>query len=251
MKSILSVRNILPALALSCLASASVLGAESKPASTDPQVNALLTRHLEAVGGAGELQKITSRQITGTLERHGTKVPFIRTQKVPNRLLFETRFPKPGSLIQGFDGSMAWIQHPLQGVRRLEGKQHAALADEAWLHPVLHLRDQYPVRLFLGERIVKGRKLIAISMARKKLDRPEVWFFAETTTLLARVERKVDGGVHGEIPVIIVFEDYRKVNGVMIPFTVHTKLPTSDTVLHIDTVEQNLPLDDAIFKAPL
>ncbi len=245
------VRNILPSLVLCCLASAVAFAAESKLAASDPQADALLARHLEAVGGAEQLQKITSRRIAGTLERRGIKIPIIRTQKAPNRMLVETRFPKPGTLKQGFDGSTAWMQHPLQGGRRLEGKELAALADEAWLHPALRLRDQYPVRLFLGARTVEGRKLTAISLAGKKTARPEIWFFDEATMLLARVERQVDGGIQGEIPVVVMFEDYHKVNSAMIPFTVRTKLPTSETVLHIDSVEHDLPLDDALFQAPL
>ncbi len=50
----------------------------------DPQADALLTRHLQAVGGDEALNKITSLRVTGTLERHGNKVPVIRTQKAPN-----------------------------------------------------------------------------------------------------------------------------------------------------------------------
>lgn len=235
---------------LSCLTATVAAGAEPKSAPAAPPADALLARHLEAVGGTAGLEKITTRRIAGTLERNGNKVPVVRTQEAPNRLVVETRFPKPGTLKQGFDGRTAWMQHPLQGVRRLEGKELAALADEAWLHPALRLRDQYPVRRFLGERTVDGRKFTAISLARKMTDRSEVWFFDATTALLARVERRMDGGPHGEIPVVSVFEDYRKVDGTLIPFTVRTRLPTSETVLRIESVEQNLPLDDAIFRIP-
>ncbi len=112
------------------------------------------------------------------------------------------------------------------------------------------MQEQYPVRQFLGVRTFEGRTYAVLSLAQKKAAKPELWFFDETTALLARVERQADGGPQGGIPVVIVLEDYRKVAGIMIPFTIRTKLPTSETMLHVDAVEHNLTLNDAIFQAP-
>ena len=251
MKPILFTHKMRAALALTCLTSVLAFGAETNlVSSTDPRAEALLNRHLQALGGDAALQKITSRRITGSLERHGNKVPLIRIQKAPNLLVAETRFPRPGTLKQGFDGKVAWVQVPAQPGRRLKGKDRAAIADEAWLHPMLRVREQYSVRQFLGPRTVEGRTFTVLSLAKKKTTRPELWFFDETTALPVRIERQEDGGVQGEIPVITVLEDYRTVGGVMMPFTVRTKLPTSETVLHIDSIEHNLSFEDSVFQAP-
>lgn len=161
-----------------------------------------------------------------------------------------TRFPRPGTLKQGFDGKVAWIQVPGQPGRRLEGKERAAIAEESWLHPMLRVREQYPVRQFLGPRTVEGRTFTVLSLAKKKATKPELWFFDDATALPGRIERVEDGGVQGEIPIITVLEDDGKVDGVSMPFTVRTKLPTSETVLNIDAVEHNLALTDSAFQAP-
>ncbi len=251
MKSIPFTHKLRVAFLLAFLTSALAFGAETNlVSSADARADVVLNRHLQALGGEAALQKITSRRITGTLERHGRKVPFLRTQSAPNLMLMETRFPKPGTLKQGFDGEVAWIQVPGQPGRRLEGKERAAIADESWLHPVLRVQEQYPVRQFLGPRTVEGRTLVVLSLAKKKTAKPELWFFDEATALPARIERQEDGGVQGEIPVVTVLDDYRKVDGVMMPFTVRTKLPTSETVLHVDAVEHNLSFEAALFRAP-
>lgn len=251
MKPTRYTHKICTALAAVLLTTALTFGGETKPASNaDPKADALLNRQQQAVGGEAALQKITSRRITGTLERHGRKVPIIRTQKAPNLMVMETRFPKPGTLRQGFDGKVAWIQVPGQPGRRLEGKERAVIAEEAWLHPMLRVREQYPVRQFLGARTVEGRTFTVLSLAKTKTAKPELWFFDDATALPARIERVEDGGVQGEIPVVTVLEDYRKVDGVTMPFTVRTKIPTSETVLHIDVVEHNLTLTDSVFQAP-
>ncbi len=251
MKSFQFTHQFRAALSLVFLTSALAFGTETNlTSSAAPRAEALLTRHLQAVGGEAALQKITSRRMAGTLERYGKRVPFIRTQSAPNQMLMETKFPQPGTLKQGFDGNVAWIQVPGQPGRRLEGKERAAITDEAWLHPVLRLREQYPVRQFLGPRTVEGRTFTVLSLAKKKTAKPELWFFDEATALLARVEQQVDGGPQGDIPVVTLLEDYRKVDGVMMPFTVRTKLPTSETVLHVDAIEHNLSFADSVFQAP-
>lgn len=251
MKSSSFIQKLRAAFSLAFLTSALAFGADTNHVSSaDPRADALLNRHLQAVGGDAALQKITSRRITGTLERHGRKVSVVRTQKAPNLLVMETRFPKPGTLKQGFDGKVAWVQVPGQPGRRMEGKERAAIADEAWLHPMLRVKERYPVRQFLGERTVEGRNFTVLSLAKKKAAKPELWFFDETTALPARIERQEDGGVQGEIPIVTVLENYRKVDDVMMPFTVRTKLPTSETVLHIDLIGHNLSFEDSVFQAP-
>ena len=214
----------------------------------DKEADAVLNRSLKAAGGLEKLQSITSRKITGTLERHGKKVPFIRVQKAPNRFLNETRFPRPGTLKQGYDGHKGWIEHPLQGGRLLQGKELAALANGAPIHPLLNYRETFPVRRFLGQVDLKGKRYQKLSLGRDTTSTKETWFFDLQSGLLAQVHTQIDGGRHGSIPVITSFEDYQEHQGVMIPHRIRTKLPTIETSLHIETVEQNASYDDSIFQ---
>lgn len=248
MKSNSSPCNWLCSLMACCLPLGITRAAEPIPA--DPLADKVLEQNVSASGGTDAFRQITSRRVTGNVERHGAKVPFLRLQKAPNHLRVETLFPRPGTLKQGFDGRDGWVQHPLQGGRRLAGEELAALAADAWLHPVLHFKDQFPQRRLLPPRTIDGRNLTVLSMSRGTTGDPELWFFDPVTFLLARVERQMDGGKHGKIPVVIALEDYRKVDGVMMPFTVRTKLADLETVLHTDSVEHNVSLGDELFRPP-
>jgi hypothetical protein len=57
-------------------------------------------------------------------------------------------------------------------------------------------------------------------------------------------------GAQGEVPVVVRFEDYRTVDGVTLPFVVRTRVPTFETVLRLDRVRHNAPLDDTLFAVP-
>lgn len=219
----------------------------------DPKADALLLRYIEAQGGKAALEAITAQRLTGTIERHGNKVPHIRTQKGPNLLLTETRFPRPGTLKQGFNGTKGWVQHPLQGGRLMEGKELEGFAAQAWLEPTLHLNEMFSERKWLGPQTVEGTKLTALSLAKKKGTKAETWFFDDATALLSQVEQTIDGGPQGRIPVRTRFSVYRTVNGIMVPFTITTQLgegTSNVTVFRIDSVEHNFKIDDAIFQPP-
>jgi hypothetical protein len=153
------------------------------------EADRVLRLHVEAAGGEAALRRITSRRSEGSLERHGRGVPIVTLQRAPNLVHVETRFPRPGTLRQGFDGGTAWVLHPLQGGRLLDAGESAAFASQAWLHPSLHL-------------------------------------------------------------VVVRFEDYREVDGIVIPFTVRTRVPLFETVLRLDRVEHNVALDEGLFQKP-
>jgi hypothetical protein len=227
-------------LAILCLALDSMPSAEA---------DRILRLHLEAAGGEAALRRITSRRSQGTLERHGHAVPVVTHQRAPNLVHVETLFPRPGTLRQGFDGRTAWVLHPLQGGRVLDARESATFASQAWLHPSLHLAEAYPLRRWVGQEVHEGREVVVLALGSRE-DALESWRFDAATHRLLRIERKSDGGPHGEVPVIVTFEDYRAVDGIVIPFTVRTRVPLFETVLRLDRVEHNRPLDEGLFQKP-
>ncbi len=224
---------------------------EPGAAPIDPKADDLLRRYVDALGGTRALETVTTRRMSGSVERFGNEVPHIRTQKAPNLLLLETRFPNPGVLKQGFNGSIGWIQHPLQGERLLEGNELVDFANQAWLQPALHLSEMYAVRKWLGPRNCDGADCTALSLAKKAGLPAETWFFNASSALLSRIEQTVDGGPKGEISVTMLFTDYRKIDGLMTPFAVKTIVGADNpavSVFRVESLEHNLKVDDVIFQ---
>jgi hypothetical protein len=235
-----------------CLLAVTTVPVTPHHAPADPgtaEADRLLQRHVEALGGEKVLSRITSRQCEGSVERHGRSVPIVTYARSPNLARIETRFPKPGTLIQGFDGTAAWVLHPLQGLRRLEARETAAFASQSWLHPALHIAETYAVRRWVETGTRDGVEIAVLALGRDD-KRLETWRFDAATARLLEIERKDDMGIHGEVSVVVRFEDYRTVDGVTLPFTVRTRVPLFETVLRLDHVRHNLPLDDALFALP-
>lgn len=213
-------------------------------------VESLLQRHRVATGDEGARAKVSSRRATGWIERNHTKIPLVQSQRAPNLLQTETRFPRPGTLKQGFDGAIAWVLHPQQGGRKLAGRELATVRAAAWFDPMEHVREMFPVRRWGGARTVDGRAMVALEFGAQAGGPSETWLFDAGSVLLARIEKTVDAGSQGLVPVIQLFEDYREVDGLKIPFRVRTRLPTMETVLQFETVEHNVAFPDGFFSAP-
>lgn len=244
-----TIRSLFCLFALAA-AGAILHSAPGPRADDDARVEGLIKRHLSAVGGESALARISTRRATGWIERNQTKIPFVQSQRAPNLIRTETRFPRPGTLRQGFDGTTGWVLHPQQGGRKLGGRELAAVAASAWLSPAQHFGELFAVRRWGGARTLDGRAMLALDFAVREGEPVETWLFEAETALLARIEKTVDGGSQGIVALTLLFEDYREKDGVKFPMRVRTRLPKLETVLQFDLVEHNVAFPDGFFAAP-
>jgi len=77
--------------------------------------------------------------------------------------------------------------------------------------------------------------------------KPVRLYFDAQTGLLTRFLRYTEVAL-GFTPVQIDYADYRAVDGVKIPFRRTQTRPSGRSVIQIDTVQQNVPIDESKFK---
>jgi hypothetical protein len=74
-------------------------------------------------------------------------------------------------------------------------------------------------------------------------------YFDEQTGLLTRVIRYNDAGL-GVMPVQVDYSDYRDADGIKIPFRWTLSRPNGRFTIQVDSVQQNVPVDDSKFVKP-
>jgi hypothetical protein len=89
----------------------------------------------------------------------------------------------------------------------------------------------------------------AYRMIGQRADGVDRLYFDAQTGLLLRLWTTMDTPL-GSIPQEMNFEDYRAVNGVMIPFTIRVVAMTGDRTYKWDQVIVNAPVEDSIFTQP-
>jgi hypothetical protein len=229
-----------------------------------PTVDQILTKYVAALGGEQAMRKVTTRIITATQDiptGPGGSIPvpakLERSQKAPN-LVLDVYTAEKFTIADGFDGNAAWakaqngnVTSPAPGGVDAERAQRAA----AFYEP-LTLKEQYQTLRVDGTARVNGHDAYVV-IGTPAADTPERLYFDAQTGLLLRKWTYVETAP-GRVPYQVDFDNYRNTgSGVKIPFTIHmapagprTELETTST-LHVTSVKDNVPLDDATFVKPI
>ena len=222
-------------------------GARTPAAPALPSVERIWTSYVNAVGPVGSPPRGTGIIISGWDDR-----PEGRYGKVEIVLSGADRYratvtAPTGTTSQGFDGDVAWVATN-DRVQRLAGDDIARLRRIAMRYRPVKDRPA-DLRVVGVERVadhdvyVASAKTSAITTLTLYFDvvtgllRREV---TTTETLLLPLQEQVD------------YADYRDVNGIQLPFHVQTSegAPYGDVTRTFLQIRRNVPVDDALFRAP-
>jgi outer membrane lipoprotein-sorting protein len=229
------------ALLLLC---ASTAGAQT------PTVDALIEKYLAARGGESRLATIETRRVSGTITIGDREAKLRVLAKRPNLMLQEMSTGDQ-RFITAFDGQQAWALNPMLGdkAQRVDGPPANALRDQAQFDgPLLGARRR-------GDRIeVVGRETVEGSptwkLAVHSEDRIVHVFLDEQSGLERKVSATIPGEA-GDVLIESVFSDYATIDGTMLPRHVETRVGGElQATVRLESVEFNVPLDDAEFRMP-
>jgi len=198
--------------------------------------------------GNAALRQVSTRVTKMRTENttSGLHIASTTFQKRPNLIVSRQEIPGIGEEWQGFDGKTGWASSELQGFRTMQGPELQQMVGNADIDGPLRLRDLCPLRRLLGETVEKDRTLVGIALAT--LQGPAGNFYFDTQTyLLVRMETYVQAGASGQLKITADFSDFRPVDGLKVPFVTVITNPAMRLVTTIESIEQNVPLEEAFF----
>jgi photosynthetic reaction center cytochrome c subunit len=224
--------------------------AAGKPGDAKPSLpgaDQLLDKYLGAVGGADNLQKITSRVQKGTLTAFGEQhFPLDIYSKAPDKR-HSVMHLKNGDSITAFDGKQGWLSTPGR-LHMMSAAENDAAQMDSDLYLPAHLKTIYQkFRVELGEKIEGHETFLVTGESDGKP--PLLLFLDKDSGLLLRLIRYAETAL-GRYPTQIDYADYRDANGVKMPFRWTLARPGNHFTIQIDQVQQNVPVDDAKFVPP-
>ena len=242
-------------LALSALAQQKPADAQAKPmdqtpAAAMPTADQIIDKYVQAIGGKAAVEKITSRSAKGTFDMPamGVNTPVETYSKAPNKSVFILDIPGFGMVREGYDGTVAWAQDPQLGMREKTGVELAQMKLASEFHRDVKLKQLFPKMVVKGKEKVGEREAYVIE-ATPAEGGPEKWYFDTQTGLLLRQDMEAENP-QGKVPVTVIFEDYRDVDGVKIPFVLHQSNPAISFTIKFTEIKHNVPIDDAKFNKP-
>lgn len=218
---------------------------EAKP--IFPPADQLLDKYLAAIGGAGALQKVTSRVQKGTLTAFGGQHFSVDVfSKAPDKRLSVMHLTG-GDSLTAFDGHQGWLSVPGR-VHMMSAAENDAARIDADLYFPLHVKmlcEKF--RVDTGEKI-DGRDTYLV--VGESEGRPPLRLYVDKESgLLLRLVRYADTAL-GLNPAQIDYADYRDSNGLKVPFRWTLSRPGNQFTIQVDQVQQNVPVDDAKFAPP-
>jgi len=226
-----------------------LLCALSSAAQTAEQI---IEKSIAATGGRATMEKVTSMfskglMGTSTAEMHNS-VEFYA--KAPNKRLIVMYFEEAGEMRQGFDGTVAWSQMPMQEAVELTGAQLDAVKREAVFNPALKWRELYPKAVLKGVEKSGARRVYAIVLT-PSTGKPVTQYYDTRTFLLVRQSGNFETP-QGPMNIRVEFSDYRDIGGgVKAPFLTRQIMPMGQVIMKITEMKANLEIDDAKFAKPV
>ena len=216
----------------------------------------VLAGYVAALGGRAALEKISSRVGKGNFEVSGIAMsgPVEMYAKAPNLMLMVLQMPGQETFKDGFDGRVGWEQNPDDGITDKTGLELGSAMRDADFYQPLKLRLQYPNLIFKGTGKVslgkggtgKVEEREALVLEAPRNGSPRRFYFDNVTGLLVRTE---EWNAAGKMTEAVEYQDYREIDGVKVPFTIHIVQDAHFTI-KLTEVKHNLPVDDAIFVKP-
>jgi hypothetical protein len=215
-----------------------------------PTIDQILERYVKALGGKKAIESLSSRVSKATFE-----IPeFMATgtieiyEKSPDKTLTFVNAPGFGEIRTAYNGKVGWVEHPMFGKRELKGVALAALKRDAQFHKDLKYKQLYSKLTVKGKERFGERDAYVVEATPSEGPVDLMYFDAESALLIGSQLEREEGDAN--VTLKMRMEDYREVDGVKVPFTIHQKRAEFTLITKISEVKHNVDIDDKKFDKP-
>ncbi len=216
-------------------------------AASMPTVDDVLARHVEAMGGAAAINKVTSRIIKGMVDIAGVSRggSFETYGLAPNKMLTVIQAHPISTIKMGFNGKSGWYLS--EGTMRvLKGAELAVLQREADFFAPLRIKQNFARVTLQGMSKIGYRDVYVLDMQPLSGPLERVYLDAQTY-LPVRLNTVRSVGRVSE-PVEIYLDDWRTVDGIKYPFSTSQNSPSVKLGFTVKEIMHNVTVDAKIFE---
>ena len=219
----------------------------------------VIEKSIAAMGGRAAMEKVKTRQMTGTINLTtpaGDLPGTIEiTNAVPNkvRTLLKADLSQFGAgplvVDQRFDGTAGYVLDTLQGNRDITGNQLDNLRANSFPHPFLSYKATGTSVTLKGKEKAGTRDAFVLTFEPAKGSAITQFIDAETYLPVKSVQTS-------EVPQVGMLEqtsevsDYRDVVGFKVPFKIAVSSSVQSFTITLTKVENNVTVDEKLFAKP-
>ncbi len=214
-------------------------------------VEEIISKHIEAHGGAEKWDAINTMEITAKFTAFSEENDWYAI-KTKNGCYYSDLHIGQHKVKEAFNGEWGWTidpWHEFTFPRRLNKFEDNVFLQKAdFFTPFYKYKEKGFEVEYLGEENVDGIDTYAIKLTRHD-GKSETWYLNKTTYLEVKSTSDwVDFGMRTSAESF--FDDFREVDGLIIPFFVERMFGQRDRMLVIDKVVFNKAVDKKMFEMP-
>jgi outer membrane lipoprotein-sorting protein len=214
-------------------------------------VDEIVARNLQAKGGGEKWKSVNSVKMTGRISLQGKELPLTVYAKRPNYNRQEITI-QDRTIVQGFDGTTAWVVNPLTGSdapQELPAAAGEMMRNSADFDGALidYKSKGHTIELVGKEKL--GDKEVYHLKVTMKGGHVQHYYLDAATGIELKTSADVDMGTGQTQKLETEMSDFQQVEGITIPHTVKQMVNGKPMVqMTIEKVEFNAPIDDALFR---
>ena len=215
----------------------------------------LLDKHFAARGGLDKLKAVQTMSWEAGMEMMGMSLPLKMQFKRPNKMYSVVEVEAMNAtIIQGFDGTTAWMLNPMAGsdAQKLPDEMAKEMQDRAAMDGALlsYVNKGYEIS-YEGEEMVNEKPAHKLLVQLPEENTTQVFLDSETFLEVKIIQSGSNPQTGEQGEVATYSSDYREIEGIMIPHKISAEFngqPMQE--LQIESVKINMPIDDSIFEMP-
>ena len=211
-----------------------------------PAADQILDKYLAAAGGADALHKIKTRVQKGTVEAMGAQYPIEIYSEAPEKRV-SISHPSFGESVTAFTGQAGWLATP-RGVHPMNSSELLSARIDAEIYFPSRIRELYQEFKVLPGETIDGHTTFLVT-AKGASTPPLRLYFDQQTGLLLRLIRYTETPL-GRNPLEVDYADYRDTGGLKIPYQWTLTRTNGSFTVRINSVQQNVPIDEKLFAMP-
>ncbi len=220
-----------------------------------PTLDELISKNIEAKGGADALRALQSLRLTGKLlvDQGQIELAYVQMKKRPGEVRTEGTL-QGMTQIEAYDGKEGWKISPFQGRKdpeKMSTDDVKALMEDAEIDgPLVDWKAKGSTVDYLGTEDVDGTPAYKVKVVRKNGDVSFVFLDPDHFLEIRILTQRIKHGAQEEVETDL--GDYEKTGGVFIPTSIESgrKGDPDKQKIIIDKAEANVPADEAIFHFP-
>lgn len=218
---------------------------------TAQDLDEIVAKHIEAHGGIEKWDAVQSMKIIGRFTAFSVEEDFYAFKTKEGGYYSQLELGKY-HVEEAFDGKKGWTIDPWQDFvfpRELNNHETNVFYQKAeFFTPFYHYKEKGIQVELVGKDNLDGADVYVLKATRPNRSM-ETWYLDANTFLEVKSESNwVDFAYRS--PAESYFDDFRNVDGVVIPFFIERTFSQRDRILQIEEVIFNVPIDENLFVMP-